>query len=68
MVHAGYSPSVRLFEAAACGVPVISDYWDGLGELFRIGEEILVARTGEESSPMFGASRRRKGSHGQIAP
>jgi spore maturation protein CgeB len=49
MVRSGYSPSVRLFEAAACGTPVISDYWDGLGEIFRIGEEILVARTAEES-------------------
>lgn len=44
MIRAGYSPSVRLFEAAACGVPVISDYWDGLDELFRFGQEILVAR------------------------
>jgi spore maturation protein CgeB len=43
MIRAGHSPSVRLFEAAACGTPIISDYWDGLGELFEIGTEILVA-------------------------
>lgn len=43
MRAAGYAPSVRLFEAAACGVPVISDAWDGLDTFFRIGEEILVA-------------------------
>jgi spore maturation protein CgeB len=43
MVRAGWSPSVRLFEAAACGVPVISDRWPGLGELFREGEEIVIA-------------------------
>src|SRR4051812_3498305 len=30
MVAAGYSPSVRLFEAAACGTPIISDLWPGL--------------------------------------
>ena len=30
MVRLGYSPSVRLFEAAACGVPIISDWWPGL--------------------------------------
>src|SRR5205085_6433901 len=30
MVRAGYSPSVRLFEAAACGTPIITDYWTGL--------------------------------------
>jgi spore maturation protein CgeB len=48
MIAAGYSPSVRLFEAAACGTPIISDYWDGLGSLFTIGTEILVARSSEE--------------------
>jgi spore maturation protein CgeB len=44
MVRLGWSPSVRLFEAAACGVPVISDWWEGLDELFVPGEEILIAR------------------------
>jgi spore maturation protein CgeB len=45
MVAAGYSPSVRLFEAAACGTPVISDSWNGLEEFLRPGEEILITRT-----------------------
>jgi spore maturation protein CgeB len=45
MVRWGYSPSVRLFEAAACGTPIISDSWNGLEEIFSIGEEVLVART-----------------------
>ena len=48
MVRAGYSPSVRLFEAAACACPIISDYWEGLDEFFKLGEEILVARTPED--------------------
>jgi spore maturation protein CgeB len=48
MRAAGYSPSVRLFEAAACGVPIISDDWPGLDTLFRIGEEILVVRSADE--------------------
>jgi spore maturation protein CgeB len=43
MIRAGYSPSVRLFEAAACGTPIISDYWDGLDSLFEFDTEILVA-------------------------
>src|SRR5206468_12308527 len=43
MKRAGYSPSVRLFEAAACGVPVISDRWPGVDELFAAGKEILLA-------------------------
>jgi spore maturation protein CgeB len=44
MVAAGYSPSVRLFEAAACGAPIISDVWDGLSTLFEPGREIILAR------------------------
>ena len=48
MIRRGYSPSVRLFEAAACGVPIISDHWPGLDELFRPGEEILIARDAAE--------------------
>jgi spore maturation protein CgeB len=49
MIQAGYAPSVRLFEAAACATPVISDYWNGLDSFFKIGSEILVARTPEET-------------------
>jgi spore maturation protein CgeB len=48
MRAAGWSPSVRLFEAAACAVPVISDRWDGLEEIFAPGEEILVADSPED--------------------
>ena len=40
----GHSPSVRLFEAGACGTPIISDAWPGLDELFLPGRDILVAR------------------------
>ena len=45
MVEAGYSPSVRLFEAGACGVPIISDIWDGIGTLLAPGKEIVLADT-----------------------
>ncbi len=45
MVRAGWSPSVRLFEAAACGTPIISDDWPGLDTLFEPDSEILIART-----------------------
>ena len=48
MVAAGWSPSVRLFEAAACGTPIISDRWDGLGDLFPDREAILVADTADD--------------------
>jgi len=48
MIAAGWSPSVRLFEAAACGTPIISDFWDGLDEIFAYDEEIVVARSRDE--------------------
>ncbi len=40
----GHSPSVRLFEAGACGTPIISDAWPGLDDLFLPGRDIVVAR------------------------
>ncbi|KTD19051.1 CgeB family protein [Legionella jordanis] len=48
MIKFGYSPSVRLFEAAACGVPIISDFWEGLTALFEEGAEILIAKSTED--------------------
>lgn len=42
MVMAGYSPSVRLFEAAACGAAIVSDNWPGLETFFSAGKEILL--------------------------
>jgi spore maturation protein CgeB len=48
MKRAGYAPSVRLFEAGACGVPVISDWWEGLDSVFRVGKEVLVAESTED--------------------
>lgn len=48
MIAAGWSPSVRLFEAAACGTPIISDRWNGMEELFKPGEEIILADRAED--------------------
>ena len=48
MIRAGWSPSVRLFEAAACAVPIISDWWDGLDSLFEPDREILIAESGRD--------------------
>ena len=45
MIRAGYSPSVRLFEAAACGTPIITDRWPGLEEFFTPGLEIIAAES-----------------------
>lgn len=43
MVRHGYAPSIRLFEAAACGCAVIGDRWPGIEDFFIPGEEILLA-------------------------
>jgi spore maturation protein CgeB len=45
MAAMGYCPSGRLFEAAACATPVLSDWWTGLDEFFEPGEEILIAKS-----------------------
>jgi spore maturation protein CgeB len=45
MRRAGYSPSVRLFEAAACSVPIISDVWDGIESVFDPGTDLLLAHS-----------------------
>jgi spore maturation protein CgeB len=48
MVIAGYSPSVRLFEAAACGTTIISDNWPGLDTFLSANEEILLPTCTED--------------------
>lgn len=45
MIRAGWSPSVRLFEAAACATPVVSDDWPGLDSFFTPGTELLLAES-----------------------
>ena len=73
MVSAGYSPSVRLFEAAACGVPIVSDRWSGLETFFAPGREILVVdrpRAGHRDlvRPAGRAPARYRGGGAQTRP
>jgi spore maturation protein CgeB len=49
----GFSPSVRLFEAAACGTPVISDRWPGIETIFEPGSEILLVSDAREVSQIL---------------
>src|SRR5690606_36025313 len=44
MARMGWCPSGRLFEASACGTPIISDDWEGLASFFDPGREIIIAR------------------------
>jgi spore maturation protein CgeB len=48
MAEMGFCPSGRLFEAAGCGTPVISDQWEGLDSFFEPGREILIASTPDD--------------------
>ena len=67
----GYSPSVRLFEAGACGAAIVSDTWPGLETVFVPGREILLAErcadvlrildeTSEGQRGAIGAAARRR--------
>lgn len=71
MVEWGYSPSIRLFEAAACGTPIISDPWPGCGTFFQPAQEIFTANStgdmvrlltrtpGQAAAQVAAAARRR---------
>jgi len=48
MVAAGFSPSVRLFEASACGAAILSDDWPGLSQFLTPGEEILLPEDAQD--------------------
>jgi spore maturation protein CgeB len=49
MAEMGWCPSGRLFEAAACGCPILTDTWEGLDAFFTPGSEILIARTTDDA-------------------
>jgi spore maturation protein CgeB len=53
MVRAGWSPSVRIFEAACCASAIVSDPWPGLDEVFRPESEILVRDSSEEMTRLI---------------
>ncbi|MDR6536573.1 glycosyltransferase [Variovorax soli] len=48
MIEAGWSPSVRLFEAAACATPIVSDCWAGIDTLLTPGSELFLVERAEE--------------------
>ena len=49
VIAAGFSPNVRLFEAAACGTPVITEFWPGLDTFFKPDDEILISHSWDET-------------------
>lgn len=53
MASYGFSPATRMFEAAAAGACIITDFWEGIPEFFEPQREILVARSGEDVKSML---------------
>lgn len=49
MAAFGWCPSGRLFEAAACGTPILTDVWEGLDAFFAPGREVLAAERPEDT-------------------
>lgn len=60
MIKAGWSPSVRLFEAAACGAPLITDSWPGLDSILMAGTEIVTATDPDDVLSALGKSAARR--------
>jgi spore maturation protein CgeB len=50
-------PTIRVFEALACGVPLVSAPWNDAEHLFRPGTDYLVAHSGEEMTAHLRALR-----------
>ncbi|CAL75931.1 conserved hypothetical protein; putative glycosyltransferase [Bradyrhizobium sp. ORS 278] len=49
MAEMGWCPSGRLFEAAACGVPLLSDSWEGIEQFFTPDAEIILAGRAQDT-------------------
>jgi spore maturation protein CgeB len=58
MAEMGWCPSGRLFEAAACGAPLLSDAWDGIQDFFEPGSELLLASNSDDVLAALGSSDR----------
>lgn len=60
MTAVGFSPSVRLFEAAACETPILSDVWPGLEQFFEPGRDILLAQSTDDAIAALALPDRQK--------
>jgi spore maturation protein CgeB len=67
MAAYGFCPSGRLFEAAACGTPVLTDTWEGLNTFFAPGSEILPVSTAEDVLAALSLSDRELRAIGEAA-
>lgn len=67
MKKMGYCPSGRLFEAAACGAALVTDWWEGLDQFFTPDRELFVARTSEEVTRLLDLSDAELAAAGRAA-
>jgi spore maturation protein CgeB len=67
MAQSGYCPSGRLFEAAACGTPVVSDRWEGLEKFFEPDCEIFLASGSNDVLNLLACDRTELGKVGENA-
>jgi spore maturation protein CgeB len=67
MAANGWCPSGRLFEAAACGTPIVSDWFDGLDHFLAPGSETLVVRTTEDALAALDLEEAAKQRLGRVA-
>jgi len=55
MAEVGFSPATRVFEAAGAGACLITDAWEGIDLFLAPGEEVLVARDGQDVAEHLGS-------------
>jgi spore maturation protein CgeB len=67
MVALGYSPSVRIFEAAACATPILSDFWHGLDQMLRPDKEVAIAETPEAVLQLLALPEEKRAAMGRAA-
>ena len=68
MAENGFSPATRVFEAAGAGACLITDHWEGIDLFLKPGEEVLVARDGQDVADLLaGLSRERAKTIGERA-
>jgi spore maturation protein CgeB len=67
MVALGYSPSVRIFEAAACATPIVSDFWRGLDQMLRPEKEIAIAEDPERVLQLLAMPEEKRAAIGRAA-
>ena len=60
-------PTIRIFEALACGIPLVSAPWDDCEGLFTPGDDFLLARDGTEMWHHLGALRSDPGLRAHLA-